>query len=75
MLRMQDRRLLPKRPVEPQGDDVALPIGDRVGKGVDEPRRDAMAPDRLLLGQGAELQLHGPSQVVESSRLVSRVVE
>ena len=34
-----------------------------------------MTPDRLLVRQGAELELHGTSQVVESCRLVRRVVE
>jgi hypothetical protein len=34
-----------------------------------------MTPDRLLVCQEAELKLHGTSQVVESCRLVRRVVE
>ena len=75
MLRVEDRSLLPERPVDAQSHDVALPIGHRGGKGVKKPRRDGMTPDRLLVRQGAELELHGTSQVVEARRLVRRVVE
>ena len=75
MLRVENRRLLPKRPVDAQGDDVALPIGHRVGKGLEKPRRYVMASDRLLVRQRAELELYSTWQVIKACRLVRWVVK
>jgi len=44
MLCVQDRRLLPERPVEAQCDDVALPVGDLLEQRVfPDGRGDALA--------------------------------
>ncbi len=74
VLRVEDRRLLPEAPLDFERHDLAPPVGERRGQYFSHPRPDRVAADRLLVGEGTELQLHRAANYDRASPGTFRLV-